>query len=74
MNALEYTCLEISDEIMEKVNKTEKRLCSPESLQLTYEPRNEITNNVVCETSKGSDRPVHRHGLIRTFVSRLNVL
>ena len=24
-----------------------------------YEPRHEISNNVVCATSKGSDQPVH---------------
>ena len=37
-----------------------------------YEPRHEISNNVVCATSKASDHPVHTHSLIRVFASRLN--
>ena len=28
-------------------------------LNVTYEPRHEISNNVVCATSKGSDQPAH---------------
>ena len=39
-----------------------------------YEPRHEISNNVVCVTSKASDQPVHTRSLIRTFASRLNIL
>ena len=38
------------------------------------EPRHEISNNVVCATSKGSDQPAHTHSLIRAFASRLNIL
>ena len=38
------------------------------------EPWNEISNNVVCATSKGSDQPVHRCRLIRAFASRLKIL
>ena len=37
-------------------------------------PRHEISNNVVCTTSKGSDQPVHTRRLIRAFASRLNIL
>ena len=40
----------------------------------TYEPRHEISNNVVCATSKGSDQPVHTHILIRAFASHLNIV
>ena len=36
-----------------------------------FEPRHEISNNVVCATSKVSDQPGHTRSLIRTFVSRL---
>ena len=36
--------------------------------------RHEISNNVVCPTSKGSDQPAHTHSLIRAFVSCLNIL
>ena len=39
-----------------------------------YEPRHEISNNVVCTTSKGSDQPALMRSLIRAFASRLNIL
>ena len=39
-----------------------------------HEPWHEISNNVVCATSKGADQPVHTHSLIRVFASRLNIL
>ena len=39
-----------------------------------YDPRHEISNNVVCATSTGSDQPAHTHSLIRNFASRLNIL
>ena len=34
----------------------------------------EISNNVVCATSKASDQPAHTGSLIRAFVSRLSIL
>ena len=34
----------------------------------------EISNNVVCGTSKGSDQPAHMRSLIRAFASHLNTL
>ena len=37
------------------------------------EPRHEISNNVVCATSKGSDQPAHTRSLLRAFASRLNM-
>ena len=40
----------------------------------TFEPQHEISNNVVCATSKASDQPAHTHSLIRAFASRLNIL
>ena len=39
-----------------------------------FEPRHEISNNVVCATSKASDQPAHTPSLIRAFASRLNIL
>ena len=36
-------------------------------LHKPYEPRHEISNNVVCAASKGSDQPAHTHSLIRAF-------
>ena len=43
-------------------------------LQTKFEPRYEISNNVVCATSKGSDQTAHMHSLIRAFTGRLNIL
>ena len=42
--------------------------------QITYEPRHEISNNVVCATSKGSDQPAHARSLISAIASRLKIL
>ena len=41
---------------------------------IAYEPRHEISKNVVCATSKGSDQPGYTRNLIRAFASRLNIL
>ena len=41
---------------------------------LTNEPRHEISNNVVCATSKASDQPAHTRSLIRVFACRLDIL
>ena len=43
-------------------------------LIFAYEPRHEISDNVVCPTSKGSDQPAHMRSLIRAFACRLNIL
>ena len=42
--------------------------------RIIIEPRHEISNNVVCATSKGSDQPAHTRSLIRAFAIRLNIL
>ena len=41
---------------------------------ISYEPVREISNNVVCATSKASDQPAHTRSLIRAFASRLSIL
>ena len=41
---------------------------------IKVEPWHEISNNVACATSKGSDLPAHMHSLIRAFASHLNIL
>ena len=44
---------------------------------IKYEPRHEISNNVVyvvCATNKDSDQPAHTRSLIRAFAGRLNSL
>ena len=43
-------------------------------LIILYEPWHEISNNVVCATSKGSCQPAHNGSLIRAFACRLNIL
>ena len=35
---------------------------------IRIEPVHEISNNVVCATSKASDRPVHMRSLIRALL------
>ena len=40
---------------------------------VSSEPRHEISNNVVCATSEGSDQPAHMRSLIRAFSGRLNI-
>ena len=42
--------------------------------QCRNEPQHEISNNVVCATSKTSDQPAHMRSLIRAYASRLNIL
>ena len=39
-----------------------------------FELQHEISNNVVCVTSKGSDQTVHRRILIKSFACHLNIL
>ena len=41
---------------------------------IIIEPRREISNNVLCATSKASDQPAHMRSLIRAFASHLNIL
>ena len=38
------------------------------------EPVHDISNNVLCATSKGSDQPAHTHSLFRSFARRLSIL
>ena len=40
---------------------------------ISFEPVHEISNNVVCATSKASDQPAHTRSLIRAFASRLSI-
>ena len=42
--------------------------------QVLFEPVHEISNNVVCATSKASDQPAHTRSLIRAFACRLSIL
>ena len=38
------------------------------------EPQHEISNNVVCATSKASVQPAHTRSLIKAFATRLHIL
>ena len=40
---------------------------------LIYEPVHEISNNMVCATSKVTDQPAPTRRLIRAFASRLSI-
>ena len=41
---------------------------------IIIEPVREISNNMVCATSKASDHPAHTRSLIRAFASRFSIL
>ena len=43
-------------------------------IESIFEPVHEISNNVVCATSKASDQPAHTRSLIRVFACRLSIL
>ena len=58
--------------ILFKQQKTMGRM--PRLDKISYEPWHEISNNLVCAASKGSDQPAHMHSLIRAFANCLNVL
>ena len=41
---------------------------------IIIEPVHEVSNNVVCGTSKASDQPAHMCSLIRAFACRLSII
>ena len=52
-----------------------KHLFYPVNIDIKlYEPRHEISINVVYANSKASDQPAHMRSLIGAFASRLNIL
>ena len=53
-----------------------KTLPGPQTytIQNIIEQRHEISNNMVCATSKASGQPAHTRSLIRAFASRLSIL
>ena len=67
-------CMELLEAAASKMNKLNLLDASVSTLQKIYEPRHEISNNVVCATSKGSEQPAHTSSLIRAFAGRLNIL
>ena len=55
------------------LNQFEK-VTAVKGLFFIFQPVHEISNNVVCATSRASDQPMHTCSLIRAFVSRLSIL
>ena len=58
-------------------NETKQKYCTKCSTKWrlrSNESWHEISNNVVCATSKASDQPAHTHSLIRAFASCLIIL
>ena len=41
---------------------------------ILFEPVHEISNNVVCATSKASDQLAHTRSLIRAFASLFSII
>ena len=56
-----------------KLSNAQRKTLFTDTNQITNEPRLEISNSVVCATSKDSDQPVHTRSLISAFASRLNI-
>ena len=63
-----------SPDIINILFENRKRKLLEVFIHLPYELRCEISINVVCVTSKGSDQPVHMHRLIGAFASGFNFL
>ena len=57
-----------------KLNFFELRECTQYVFIYMSHDMIEISNNVVCATSKCSSQPTHTHSLIRIFASLLNIL
>ena len=56
-----------------KCHNTAESVCMPAPHQSLFEPQHEISDNVICAISKGSDQPVHTRSLIRAFASQLDI-
>ena len=65
-----FALLAVFEQRMWKSTGSPGPLCS----HTQYQPQHEISNNVVCATSKASDQPAHMHSLIRAFACRFNIL
>ena len=57
-----------------KVKLLTKSVRFPVYKQYNIEPRREISNTVVCATSKAPDQHAHTRCLIRAFASLFNIL
>ena len=66
--SLKGGCRGLSESTLVKVSNCWK------SHATAHEPVHEISNNVLCATSKASDQPAHTRSLIRAYASRLSIL
>ena len=64
-------CYSIRNLSTVSIHTSRKHLRDPE---FAIEPVHEISNNLVCATSKASDQPAHTRSLIRAFACRLSIL
>ena len=62
--------LVLEEEFFNKSVKVGNQSCQAAG-KLRNEPRHEISNNMVCATSNGSDQPAHMRSLVIAFASRL---
>ena len=69
---LEYTFCHIDENCLK--DWSQSGVQSTYSFSWTIEPQHEVSNNVVCATSRTSDLPAHMRSLIRAFACRLNIL
>ena len=67
-------CSEDSLELLEQLSRPLSNNMAIKLYTTKLTPVHEITNNVVCGTSKASDQPAHTRSLIRAFASRLSIL
>ena len=72
INILTWTILKKTQILNGCVTFAFKYIITEESS--VYEPRHEISNNVVVAISKASDQPAPRRSLIRAFACRLIIL
>ena len=76
-DGLDYLYMHVDVPTMQTINVRDGRSCPLLVLTyayIIYKPVHEISNNVVCATSKASDQPAHTRSLIRAFASRLSIL
>ena len=67
-NAVAHCCF------INQVGLNKFNIMNDTGTKIMCEQVREISNNVVCATSKASDQPAHTRSLIRAFASRLSIL
>ena len=60
--------------LVQTVCKGYEQITLADRVKNENELRHEISNNVVCATSKASDQPAHTLSLIKAFASLLTIL